>query len=945
MRKYSLFLITLLIMVSCQEQGIKKLENGVLIHLKQKAENGAQVLRVLVVTDKIIHVSASAERKLSEDTSLMVEKKQRDSVKWEMKEQNDTLIITTNSLMVKINTASGTVDYFDNYGKPILTEVKGGGKTFKPTEANDKPFWEVNQVFESPSDEAFYGLGQHQNTMMNYKGKDVELFQYNSKVSIPFVVSNKNYGILWDNYSLSKFGDTRDYQPLSALKLYDNEGKEGGLTAIYRSASDTNKVFVKRTESQIAYEFLSDLKNFPAMFPMGQGIVKWEGSLQSDSTGVHKFRFYNAGYAKVWLNGKLVVDKWRQAWNPTSAYFTLQMEKGQKYPIVIDWNPDGGESYIGLRCLTPLPNGKQEKLSLYSEIANQIDYYFIKGNNIDDVISGYRNVTGKSPIMPKWAMGFWQSRERYKTQAELLSVVEEYRKRQIPIDNIVMDWFYWPEDKWGDHNFDSTRFPNPTEMISQLHNKLNVHFMISVWPKFYEGTENYKTLDDKGYLYKKNILDKQKDWVGPGYVSTFYDAYNADARGVFWDMMNKKLFSKGVDAWWLDASEPDIHSNRNIQDRKALMNPTAIGPSAQYFNAFPFVNAKGIYEGQRHTNPDQRVFILTRSAYAGQQRFAAATWSGDIGARWDEMKTQISAGLNFSISGIPYWTMDIGGFAVEKKFEQAKDELLEEWREQMTRWYEFGAFTPIFRVHGQFPFREIFNVSTDNHPTYKAMVDFDKLRYKLMPYIYTMAGMTYFNDYTIMRALVMDFTSDSNTYDINDQYMFGPSLLVNPICTYKARKRDVYLPKGTGWYDLFNGKYYQGGQIISAEAPISQIPVYVKEGAIIPVGPEIQYAEQPSDEPFTLLIYKGKDGNFEIYEDENNNYNYEKGKFSVIPLSYSEEKGELTIGTRKGEFDGLQKSRNFKVILVSKNKPENINSSKGELVNYSGQEIKVKLQI
>jgi len=414
------------------------------------------------------------------------------------------------------------------------------------------------------------------------------------------------------------------------------------------------------------------------------------------------------------------------------------------------------------------------------------------------VISGYRTLTGKAQIVPKWALGFWQSRERYKTQNEILSTVDEFRKRKIPIDNIVLDWSYWKEAGWGSQDFDEARFPSPDSMIDVLHKKYNTQIMISVWPKFYEGISTYNEFDKQGWLYKKNIADRQRDWIGKGYISTFYDAFNEKARKGFWDLINKKIYSKGIDAWWMDASEPDILSNVDPEKRKLQMSPTALGSAAEYLNAYPLQNAKGIYEGQRSTDPDKRVFLLTRSGFAGSQRYAAVVWSGDIGSTWRDVKNQISAGSNFSMSGLPYWTMDAGGFVVPLKFEEPNAEGIEEWRELMTRWSQFGSFVPIFRSHGQFPFREIFNTAPEEHAAYKSFLYYDHLRYRLMPYIYSVAGAAYHNDYTIMRGLAMDFANDSEVLNITDQYMFGPSLLINPVYEYKKRQRELYLPKCAG---------------------------------------------------------------------------------------------------------------------------------------------------
>lgn len=375
------------------------------------------------------------------------------------------------------------------------------------------------------------------------------------------------------------------------------------------------------------------------------------------------------------------------------------------------------------------------------------------------------------------------------------------------------------------------------------------------------------------------------------------------------------------------------------------MTPTALGPAAEYLNAYPLENAKGIYEGQRSVDPNKRVFLLTRSGFAGSQHYGAAIWSGDIGARWQDMKAQISAGINFSMSGIPYWTMDIGGFVVENRFEHpTNNKDLEEWRELNTRWYQFGAFAPLFRVHGQYPYRELYNIAPENHPAYQSMLYYDKLRYRLMPYIYSLAGQTYHTDYTIMRGLVMDFQNDTAVRHIGDQYMFGPSLLINPVYTYKATSRPVYLPANTGWYDLYSGQYQKGGQYITAAAPYERMPVYVKEGAIIPFGPELQYTGEQAANPITLYVYTGKDGQFILYEDEDTNYNYEKGQYATIPISYNEATKALAIGQRKGSFRGMMNKRNFRIIWISADKPKalDFNQKADKEVTYSGKALTIK---
>lgn len=376
------------------------------------------------------------------------------------------------------------------------------------------------------------------------------------------------------------------------------------------------------------------------------------------------------------------------------------------------------------------------------------------------------------------------------------------------------------------------------------------------------------------------------------------------------------------------------------------MSPTALGPGVKYFNAYSLMNSKSVYEGQRQSSPDKRVLILTRSAYAGQQRYSAITWSGDIVSRWSDFRDQIAAGINFSLSGIPYWTMDIGGFSVEKRYEQASGETLNEWRELNARWFQFGAFCPIFRSHGQYPYREIYNIAPEGHEVYNSMVYYDKLRYRLMPYIYSLAGHAFFNDYTLMRGLIMDFPEDRNVVNVADQYMFGPSLLINPVSEYKVRSREVYLPSGTGWYDLHTGKYFKGGEKINAEAPLDRIPVYVREGSIVPTGPELQYTNEKPADPLTLFVYTGKDADFRLYEDEGTNYNYEQGRYSVIPLHYDHTKRMLTIGERQGEFNNMLAKRKFEIVWVTADQPVgmSVTARPDQVIGYAGKEITITLK-
>ncbi|TAN14721.1 MAG: DUF5110 domain-containing protein [Chitinophagaceae bacterium] len=949
--------------VIAQNAQWKKIPDGILLTFKSH-ENSTHLLRLQVINSHIVRVTASPADSFSGKPSLMVLKKVFHSVPWSVSVEGSHIILSTSFLKVSVSLADGQIQYLNADGKIILKEKTGGGQSFSPEIVEDVHTYAVRQELGNVHHDALYGLGENQLGFTNLQGKDILMAQHNSEALVPFIVSpgypamaDGSYGILWDNNSITRFGSPKPYLPLDSLHLYNEKGVPGGLTAVYSSNLKNETDPVTRNEKKIDYACLSALSGFPKGFSLTPpSSVEWRGYISSPYSGVHHFDLYWGGYIKVRINntlfyppsggikGRLGAGAWRQSWNPAETVLDIPMEKDKKYAIKVQWIPDGEQSFLSLKWKKPGSVLVKNIISFSSEMGPDIDYYFIAGRNTDSVISGYRTLTGKAPILPKWAYGFWQSREHYDSQKEILNIVEKFRQLHIPLDNIVQDWFYWKKNQWGSQQFDPVRYPDPKAMIDSLHNRYHVHFMISVWPKFYASSKPFKEFWDKNWLYKQNVEDSTKDWVG--YVSTFYDAFNKNAREAFWNLVNQNLFSLGVDAWWLDASEPDILSNSTLKKRKQLMDPTALGPSTEYFNAYPLENDKTFYKGQRSVKPDQRVFILTRSAFAGSQRYAASTWSGDIGATWRDMKNQIAAGISFSMSGIPYWTMDIGGFATETRFLHPDKQNLEEWREQMTRWYQFGAFCPLFRAHGQAPYREPFNVAPPGSPAYESILYYDKLRYRLLPYIYSLAGEVYLDNYTIMRGLAMDFPADSVAKNMTDEYLFGPDLLISPVYTYKARTRSVYLPIGTNWYNLYDGKDFGGGQWINADAPFSRMPVFVKAGAIIPFGPDLQYAMQKSADTITLYVYTGENGQFDLYEDDGVSYDYEKGAYAVIPFSYKEKDHTLTIGKRHGFFKGMLPDRIFRIKWVSPDKPKalDFNASADKIIHYNGEGITVKMK-
>ena len=955
--------------------------NVITVQLKQHQDNGPSQIRLQVVSDKIIRVQATAEQSFRNKKSLIIVP-QTSTATYNVEEQGENLVVTTPAMRAVLNEATGHITFYDLKGNVLLNEVAQGGKTFKPFTVPDREIgvdiakvpeaqkhgWSWRALFESPDNEAFYGLGQHQSEELNMKGKNEDLFQYNTKVSVPFVVSNKNYGILWDSYSYCRWGNPEDYLQLNrAFKLYDKDGKEGQLTGTY-VAKDGQKIV--RGEDSIYFEYAmpegselckqtdkGGIQNLPQGFALNGSKVVYEGYVEAPVNSFYQFILYYAGYMKIYIDGKLVVpERWRTAWNPNSYKFETPIKKGVKTPIRIEWEPDGDVSYCGLRVAAPRSEAEKNQLSIWSEMSPDMDYYFVAGQNMDEVISGYRTLTGKAPVYPKWVLGFWQSRERYQSSQDIEENLKKFRDLHIPVDNIVQDWNYWKLDSWGSHEFEAARYPNPQAMLDSVHS-MHGRFMISVWPKFYDTVKNYKEIDAKGWMYHQAIKDDIHDWLG--FRGSFYDAYDAGARKMFWRQMDENLYSKykfGVDAWWMDASEPNVRDCTPMWYRKALSGPTALGTSTEYFNAYSIVNADAIYNGQRSVNPNQRVFLLTRSGFAGEQRYSTATWSGDIATRWEDMRAQMTAGLNYSLAGLPFWGMDQGGFCVENRYVAAQQEFdktgkenadLKEWRELQARWNQFGCFVPLYRTHGQWPTREVWNIAPADHPAYKTIVAYDKLRYRLMPYLYSMAGMVHLKDYTMMRALVMDFNGDDNVLDIKDQWMFGPALMACPVGKYEQYSRNVYLPKQKGWYDFYTGKYYAGGQTIVADAPFEKIPVFVPEGAILPVGPEMEWSDQKKPELIDLYVYAGKDGSYTLYEDEGTNYNYEKGKYATIDIKYNDAQKTVTIGARKGSFDGMLQKRRFNVVLVNPTNNQGVSldkAPKGKKVSYAGKQVVVKLK-
>ena len=745
---------------------VEKEQDGVRLTLQKG------VMRLQVGSDSIIRVRYSPTASVAAHPDLVVIRNNWPATKWEMHSSDENVVLSTAQIKAVISRKDSNVTFQDSAGKTLFQQTE---VTMTPVTMNGEQTYHV-ELFSKlwGSYESFYGLGQHQAGVWNYRGEAVDISQDNTNISIPFFLSSNGYGIFWNNASRSRFNN----------------------------------------------------------------------------------RFLGA------------------------LYFS-------------------------------------------SEVADEMDYYFLYGPEFDRIIAGYRELTGAAPLFGKWAYGFWQCKNKYNTQEELLGVAHKYRELHIAADNIVQDWFWWYT--MGEPVFDKTRYPDPPGMVDDLH-KNNFHLMISVWPYFRPGSKAYGDMEQRGFF-----IDRTKVQSFHPPQMALYDAFNPDARKYYWDLMDQALFKIGVDAWWLDTTEPET------EDRETnilVTNKTYLGNGARYANAFPLMTTQGVYQGQRSESDKKRVFILSRSAFAGAQRNAAAVWSGDINGDWIFFRKQIPAGLNYSISGLPYWTTDIGGFVSGNPDDP-------QYRELFIRWFQFGTFNPILRVHGTRSTNqnELWSYGADAQ---KILTSYDTLRYRLLPYIYSLAWMTTSQGYTPMRGLIMDFRTDTHSATIGDQFMLGPALLVNPVTDPGVSSRKVYLPKAK-WYDFWRGSSVEGSRMIDAVAPIDKLPLFVRAGSIVPMGPEKEWSTEKQEDPIELRIYRGAGGDFTLYEDENDGYNYEKGLYATIPFHWDDAKHALTIGERKGSFSGMLSERRFKIVLVDEGHGVGITaeSNPDKVVTYLGKELVV----
>ncbi|HTN22255.1 MAG TPA: TIM-barrel domain-containing protein [Pelobium sp.] len=825
------------------------------------------ILYVTPLTDKAVRIQWE-KGGMKEDKEFVLVN-EVSAPKFRLQESASLIKLITNSISVSFDKKNCTIAYSDNTGKVFLSE-KAGSRKLNTNSVGGEPCFVAEQGFVSPSDEYLFGLGQFQDGNYNLRNVSRKLIQVNSQIAIPFLYSSKGYGILWHQYGLTDFNPADNLIHLTKTETASNDNKlvEVTTTSGTQKASQQQSLYTGKFSVQQdgEYSIMLDLGNM-------------------DNRHL------------LTIDDKAVIDQ-SNLWLPPAVGKLVKLKAGEHQVQVVCKSNN----------IPKLSYKKAENETVFrSPNAKSLDYVVFRGDNADEVIANYRNLSGDVPMLPLWAYGFWQCRERYTSGDHLVKTIEEFRRRNLPVDVIVQDWQYWGKYGWGVPKFDEAHYPNPAEFIKEIHNQ-GAHFSISVW-------ENLDKKSDiaKAYL-DKNLFIKDSPWI---------DIYNPETQKIHWNALNKNLFSYGVDSWWMDATEPENDALVGKQ--------TYFGLGDFYRLTYPLFVSKAVYDGQRNTNPDKRVTILTRSAFPGQQRYGTINWSGDIGGTWDSYKRQIVAGLNYALTGMPYWTTDIGGF-----FRPGQSQYTDEkYHDLLTRWFQWGAFNTIFRIHGYQSETEPWKYGEKVENNMRTMLN---LRYRLMPYIYSEGWQISKHNSTMMRPLVMDFQDDTTALAQPFEYMFGKSFLVAPVTKPGVAATDVYLPKATGWFNFWTGELFKGGQTINTPTPADKIPLFVKAGTILPLGKTMQYTAEKQNDTLEIRIYKGADGAFALYEDEGDNYNYEKGSYTIIPFKWNDEKQLLRIGSRQGGYPNALKNRIFNIVLVSNGKGAGIDESATvKTITYKGK--------
>jgi len=869
LKPISLFLLLTLFPFLSQGQVMKRYEQvseGVLIVMT----NGT--LKICPVAENAVRVKFYKEKERIFPELVLINKIPKPE--FQTIDSPTALEVRLKHITIILNKSTGTLSFADHSGKIFLNEISNSRK-FIPDTVLGEPCYLVEQSFDSPNNEYIFGLGQFQDGHFNLRGVTRRLIQVNSQIALPFIYSDRGYGLLWHQYGLTDFNPADNFIHLEKQEIKNDNNPMTEAT----TTSGTQKVW--------------------------QGQALYTGKFSVPVDGEYSI-FLNLGSMGnrhyVEIDETPVIDQ-ANIWLPPSVGTLVKLKAGEHSVKVICKSDNNPELSWKL---------KDHYTTFRSPHAQAIDYIVIYGPCADRVIATYRNLSGNAPLLPKWAYGFWQCRERYTSAQHLVETVKEFRNRQFPLDVIVQDWQYWGNKGWGVPEFDETNYPNPSEFIKQIHD-LNAHFCISIW----SNPDKNSTLGQK--LTEKNLYIPNTHWL---------DYFNPATQKEYWNILNQNMFTHGVDAWWMDAVEPE---NDALHGKI-----TYAGPGDFYRLTYPLMVSQAVYEGQRSARPDKRVCILTRSAFLGQQRYAIINWSGDVGGHWDAYKRQIVAGLNYTMTGLPYWTTDIGGF-----FRAGNAQYTDEkYHELLIRWFQWGAFNPIFRVHGYQSETEPWKYGEKTEECIRKIVN---LRYRLMPSIYSEAWQVTAKGSTLMRPLVMDFLDDSLAKCQPYEFMFGKSILVAPITEPAITHTKIYLPKSTLWYDFWSGEKYAGGESIDIDITLDKIPLFVKAGSILPMGKLVQSTNELQYDTLEVRVYSGANGKFELYEDDGTSYNYEKGYYSIIPFEWNEQSQTLTVGQRQGKYKSSLEKQILYIVWVSESNGTGLERNNANVtLKYTGKKIVIK---
>ena len=855
---FSIALVTVALTTSCVRHQVTSIsldDNVATIGMR----DGKLILKPL--DDNALRVKFQAKDMQSLPDWIYVENDKQPKLR--VKDYANIIVVTLPKMSAKIDKTTAQIKFYDADGRLILNELD---RSVVDDSVQERATFNVTETFDSPADEHLYGLGQFQDGYLDVRGLPRRLTQVNTQVSIPFVLSSKGYGLLWNNYGLTNFN-----MPSDSIALLKKETESEAVEVDVTTTEGNQRERRENNRFEATLE-ISESGRYALLLDVGQTMAR-RHNLQIDS---------------------LTVMEMRNMWLPPTSSTIVELEKGTHIVSAELTGNDKPVLYYQLVTNSTTYN---------SPVADGIDYTIFAGSP-DEVIAAYRSATGQAPLMPRWALGYIHCRERFRSQSEIINTAREFRRRSIPMDVIVQDWQYWGRYGWNAMQFDEKFYPNPRRLVDNLHS-IGARLMISVWSKIDEESELGKLAAERKH-YIKNT-----SWI---------DFFDDAAAKFYWENFSSRLLKPyGIDAWWQDATEPE---NDDLVGRRVKRGTL---PGEMVRNVYPMMVNRTVYEGLCADDPDRRPLILTRSGFAGIQRYGTALWSGDVGNDWETLRRQIVGGLGLMASGIPWWTYDAGGFF--RPFDQYKNA---DYQECMLRWIQTATFLPMMRVHGYMSDTEIWRYGKE---TERIATNTIKLRYSLLPYIYSQAAVVA-DGGTLMRPLVMDFAADTVALSQQTEFMFGPSLLVCPILEPKCSQTDVYLPQSVGgWFNFATGEHLAGGQTVSVPVSIEAIPVFAKAGSILPQCKPAKSTNNIDIKRLEITIFPKADGKFALYEDEGSNKDYLKGQSSEIQFVWNDASRTLTIGDRKGEFAGMPEKRTFNVKISG--------TGIAQSVEYEGKEISV----